>query len=242
MAGSVPALTRGIKIFRLLEGKGDLSLDEVTVQTGYPKASVLRLCEGLVELGMVSRDPQTKRYASEMRLMPKGAGEDFQTRLKAVLAGLAEETGVAAEWYVCGNEGMSMIERAQSPEAMVQIRAQVGFCRRWGAELDCVAMLGYAFGKAPKVSDDLTVYSPKGVRTQLTAAGATKRIRAAARAGGVVDANYNALGVRRMAVAVREGEFLLGVLSLAIHFTPDERSLEKARYRLLQEAAEELIG
>lgn len=59
MRTPVPGLYRGVQVWRRLCEVGEASLDQLAVQTGYPKASVLRMLKTLCDLELAERSGRT---------------------------------------------------------------------------------------------------------------------------------------------------------------------------------------
>ncbi|MFA5689832.1 MAG: helix-turn-helix domain-containing protein [Kiritimatiellales bacterium] len=242
MKSSVPGLSRGIQVWKVLCEQGDASLDQITQRTGFPKASVLRMLQTLCDLQLIARDEKTGAYRATARIVfAAGAAPEFELRVQQALEKLSAELQVTAEWYEPGADGLLLVRRASPPDAEVRVKARAGFLRRWNDELDAVAVLGYAFyNAAPKSRRGLWQYGSRGERVKIPAADAKEIISAAKRSGAAADENFNANGVKRTAAAVIRAGNLSGVLSLAMPFMPALDSEIPARTNAVRTAADEL--
>jgi DNA-binding IclR family transcriptional regulator len=241
MKTPVPGLYRGVQVWRRLCEADAASLDQLAVQTGYPKASVLRMLKTLCDLQLVERSDGGLYRAVARIASSEGAGRDFEQAVFQTLEKLSAELSVTAEWFEPDAQGLLLTQRCSPPEAEVHVKARSGFVREWGGELDAVAVLGYAFyTDVPSGRSKLLTYGPQGQPVILSAADARARIAAARRTRVVVDSCYNSNGVKRIAAAVlRQGE-LVGVLSLALAFTPSLDLKMEGLLKTLQQAADEL--
>lgn len=216
----VPGLYRGVEVWRKLCDAESASLDQLAGQTGYPKASVLRMLKTLCDLQLVERNEDGLYRAVARIASSEGAGRDFDESVSRTLKNLSAELGATAEWFEPDVQGLLLTQRCSPPEVEVHVKARAGFVRQWDDELDAVAALGYAFyDGAPSGRARLTTYGPQGQQLVLSAKEARERIEAA-RAGVLADSCYNTNGVKRISAAVLRNGELSGVLSLALVFTP----------------------
>jgi DNA-binding IclR family transcriptional regulator len=56
---AAPALERGIRVLKYLEGKDPVSLDSIARATGYPKSSLLRVLDTLINQDVADKDIST---------------------------------------------------------------------------------------------------------------------------------------------------------------------------------------
>ncbi|OGV65152.1 MAG: hypothetical protein A3K19_26830 [Lentisphaerae bacterium RIFOXYB12_FULL_65_16] len=235
----VPGLKRGVAVLRLLEDGHPARLEDLAARSGLPRASLLRLLETLAAMGLVVRDPGSKRYRGLARVMPLSDGTaSWRAVLAGVLARLAEATGQTAEWYEPSSEGLVLTERAESALGQVHVRARVGFLRTWTEELESVACIGWAFHQpADSALPAFWEWSAKGKQAKIPPKVAARRVAQARQSRFRMETNYNHNGVRRMAVAVLQKGKLRGVLALAQCFTPDaDRQTARRREALTSEA------
>jgi len=222
MKTSVPGLYRGVQVWRCLSETDEASLDQLAGQTGYPKASVLRMLRTLCDLHLVERGNPSGLYRSSARIVfSEGSGPDFERCTEKILERLSAQLDVTAEWFEPPEKGLLLARRISPPDTEIRVRARTGFLREWGDELDSVGAMGYAFySNAPSPGKKLWMYDSKGDRGELSAADARAFITTAFNDGVLADTCYNSNGVKRIAASVvRNGE-LAGVASLACAFTP----------------------
>ena len=220
----VPGLYRGIQVWQLLSRSGELSLEQISDQSEYPKASVLRMLNTLRKLNLVERDQSTKNYRANAHIIRSDIDRaDFKTRVQQCLEGLSTSLETTAEWYEPGEEGMLLKQRSSPLNAEIYVAARAGFFRRWNSELDSVAAMGYAYCKsAPEleIQKNLWVYGPIGEHIPVDRNSVEDIIRISKKNNYMIDANYNSRGIKRISCAVSPNGKLAGIISLALIFTP----------------------
>ncbi len=215
-ASAAPALSRGLTLIGLLADGRPRGLEEIVRQVGWPKASVFRLLEVLVESGVVEKD-ETRNYRGLQALIPLRQRDETLAR-RQVMAELAAATRQTVEWWTPGPAGLVMIEQRHPEGAIVLVRAAVGFVRPWDGEMEAVIRVGRAFAsEALPPLQEPNVYSADDVRESLTPAAAEALVGQTRAAGWAIDPFLNGNGVRRAACPVRSGGRLRAVLALAGH-------------------------
>lgn len=236
---SAPALARGIAVLRYLEIEPEASLETITRRLNWPKASLLRILGTLCELGLVARDPGSRRYRLKVRLVAQDPSDrDFASTVQESLDRLAERTGQTAEWYQPAEQGMLLVQRREPPDNEVVIRSGIGFVRKWTGELNAVCLAGYAgCDRSPEPRTDFWAYVRHGVAAKLSAAEVKERIARVQTQGFAADAAFNDNGVRRMACGVGHQTRFKGVLALAERLMPGGGVRKKYLALLQQEAS-----
>lgn len=211
-ADPAPALSRGIALLDLLNRDGPQVLERLAVETATAKSTALRLLAGLERLGLVARDPATRRFHARAAVVRGRDGGAEAARVRQVLAGLARDAGHAAEWWEL-REGLPvMADRADPEDASTAVRARIGFVRE-AREADAVVVVAMAFaGLAPaarptQARDRRQVAVARG---ELLAQVAACRQR-----GMAADSGINGNGVRRFAAPVLADGALRGILAIA---------------------------
>lgn len=99
MKTPVPGLYRGIQVWRRLCEAGDASLDQLAIQTRYPKASLLRMLKTLCNLQLVERGAGGLYRATARIASSEGTGPDFEQAVFQTLEKLSSELGATVEWF-----------------------------------------------------------------------------------------------------------------------------------------------
>lgn len=239
MSEIVPGLQRGFYVLSFLSDGVAKSLDEITKQTGYPKASVLRMLYTLEQIGAVERDVAGKEYrALSVITSIEGNNGVFNRLVDNVLAKLSAETGLSGEWFIPQENGMYLARRASPPTGELWVIARTGYTRNWYDEFDCVAILGHTFANPNKKSfseGSIWQYTEEGGKknlthdqilqilktTKLAVTQAVAKVDSETSDETISDPFFNSNGVLRIAHGVFDKDSLKGVLALALPFRPD---------------------
>ena len=209
-----PALQRGIEILHLLKKKDSLNLEEISHAIDAPKASVLRLLYTLDDMGIIMKDPLTKRYTAK-HVLSRVRASISDAEIQVFLQELAQSSNRRAEFYRTSATG-STIELVATPrQAEVSVSVSVGYLRDWTSELEAVCAVAHAFeSSAPQITK--AIYPAGKVSKKITSSHARSIINEIKKSGMQIDSTYNSNGVRRLAIALVDPEqTLLGIIALA---------------------------
>jgi DNA-binding IclR family transcriptional regulator len=210
-----PALDRGIQIIRLLKDRPPLKLEEVSSLLSLPKASVSRLLWTLEQAGVVTRDPNSKRYRA-LQMLSSIHDPLSDVEIQRHLDALSACTQRRAEFYRCDENGSTITHVSSPLQQEVSVTAQIGFVRNWSSELDAVCAIGHAFfSHAPTLSRSIHQGGCIAQNIRLSPREAKSHIASLVTSGAALDEDYNANGVRRLAAPlIYLGEFR-GIVALA---------------------------
>lgn len=227
-----PALERGIRALQLLSEHCEMSLDELSQNLKVPKASMLRMLNTLIKMGLVDKF-SNKTYQSKVKFL-KLDDQEIRHRktIESVLEELCQLVLFTVEWYTANDLGM-VIEVSKWPNPERRIVAGEGFVRAWQSELDAVALLGYAFFYRGEAQfRGCWGYNSNGERVRYGEQKSQQMVSKTVKKQSAFDENFNLNGVRRMAKVVFEKEKPIGVLAIAERMTvssdPKARELRKA--------------
>jgi DNA-binding IclR family transcriptional regulator len=216
MSKSSSSLTRGITLLRLLHASQAYSLEKLVKLTGFPKSSLFRMMQELVDLGVVERLDNRKYVLKEIMLPVQE--QAFEERLHVIMERLSSACAQTVEWYLPGQAGMVLTRRQLSIEAETGVRARIGFVREWVGELDAVLAVATAWelfeGEAPSLDSYMAYLAPFEL-DRLSAEAACERIRQARRERVLVDRIPNPNNVRRTAGILEHENRAVGVLAIA---------------------------
>ncbi|HWL51414.1 MAG TPA: helix-turn-helix domain-containing protein [Chthoniobacteraceae bacterium] len=211
---AAPALNRGLALWMLLQEESPLTLEEMTARLSLPKASARRLLESLCRLGLIRRLAD-KRYEPLWALHSLRAPADrLREALAPRMAALCRESRHTVEWYEPTEEGLVLVLQ-ELPDTEVHVKARPGFLRTWGDELEATITLGHALIPGAPLPKTMERHQENGVRRPLSPGAVASLLDEARQWKTATDNAFNTNGVRRAAVAMMEGERLLGVLALA---------------------------
>ncbi len=83
---SVDALRRGLMVMHAIEQSSAVTLAELHLQTGIPKASLLRILKTLIESGWVVRNELERRFMPAASPGDSGPHSHWRSRLSALAA------------------------------------------------------------------------------------------------------------------------------------------------------------
>ena len=238
-ADPAPALSRGLAVLRALATDGPQTLEQLARASGWPKSSLLRLLRSLAAFGAVRRDAATKRYHALLTLAPLGdRGPGLLEQAAPVLDALCAEAGQTTELYAWGDGALTMIDRREPEEALVSVRARIGFQRNL-AEVEALSQVVHAFDESTALPGKPWAWRG-GKRTTLSITATRKAVAEAKRRGVGIDLGVNEFGIRRYAAPLLSGDRLVGVLAIAQFCTPRDTNASSDLRDALREAAQRL--
>lgn len=221
--------------FRADEG---LTTQEIIQRSGLPASTVYRLIAEFEELGLLYK-------TADKRLHPNFRFErllSFDTlspeRLTTACARISDTLEAASEIIVLQGHNLFWHVVRQHPMQAIRLRAHAGYVRET-RELDSITRVALAHVPLAFIEKhwDTTAFHNVGVdHTPLTFDKVRERLAAVAPDGVEYDLEGNAKGVRRFAVAVRDGQRIACLLTVAEAATPmrDEAAhVERIRALLL---------
>ncbi|ATE56857.1 MULTISPECIES: IclR family transcriptional regulator [Actinosynnema] len=230
-SGGVQSLQRAFDLLeRLADAGGEASLSELASASGLPLPTIHRLIRTLVDLGYV-RQHDNRRYALGPRLirLGEGAGRQFGTWARPLLAELVDETGETANLAVLDGDEIVYVAQAPSRHSM-RMFTEVGrrvLPHATGVGKAVLAALPRDRARELLERTGLPARTPNTI-TDLGAMLAELDLVAAR--GHALDEGEQELGVRCVAVVVPGGP------------TPAAVSVSGPEGRLTREAAEGITG
>ncbi|GAA2662620.1 IclR family transcriptional regulator [Actinosynnema pretiosum subsp. pretiosum] len=230
-SGGVQSLQRAFDLLeRLADAGGEASLSELAAVSGLPLPTIHRLIRTLVDLGYV-RQHDNRRYALGPRLirLGEGAGRQFGTWARPLLAELVDETGETANLAVLDGDEIVYVAQAPSRHSM-RMFTEVGrrvLPHATGVGKAVLAALPRDRARELLERTGLPARTPNTI-TDLGAMLA--ELDLVAERGHALDEGEQELGVRCVAVVVPGGP------------TPAAVSVSGPEGRLTREAAEGITG
>ncbi|HCE46236.1 MAG TPA: hypothetical protein DET40_22045 [Lentisphaeria bacterium] len=236
-----PALEKGLKILTRLSANRPQNLESLSKDLGEPKASVLRYLDTLMLLDLIGRDPVSKEYCSKIAIVRMdSAGRDLSGKIQKLLDSLAGKTCRTAEWYVPNGGRMVLMQRSEPEDAMIHVKAKIGFERMLDDQFEAVARIAISNLGAGVSGRNYWVYKG-GERKSISEEACRRILRSDRENGFAIDVEYNDNGVRRYAVPVfNQGKFA-GVIALAENFRPDADSQIPRISKILKEEIKRII-
>jgi len=195
------------------------SLEQLAREVAYPKPSLFRLLQTLIDCGMVEKTTQLRYFPLQI-LQPFQPETDlFPARLDHLMKEISSRTHATLEWFTPSENGL-VLEKQEHPDSEVRVVARPGFLREWQGELDAVAMLGYAFAPEAPSYERGRAYIRNGGWENLEPEQARLHIERARERKVASDLAFNANGIRRTAAAIFAPDWR-GILSVAVAYRFD---------------------
>jgi DNA-binding IclR family transcriptional regulator len=194
-----PALTRGLRLVAILSSEGACSLDRLAKITGWPKASISRLLQALINAGVAERETSTKRYRTLLRFIPGDSrAQRLREKCRNHVTWLATCAKQPVEVYALSAEGMTMVDRAAPELAPLPVVARLGHTRP-RLELDAVNQIAIACAQDGNIPA-LNYYASADHKKCVLTPDAVQRIIQTVRKRGIAaDIGVNRNHVRRFA-------------------------------------------
>ncbi len=232
-----------MNILQILANNGPATLEQIVDRTGFPRSSVHRILSTLIEMNLLEKPDNSPRYRALQCLRPlcESTPLSFEEQLADTMSDLAAQTEQTVEWYVEMPDGAVLVSRRQPKGSQVHIIAQPGFLRLWTGELEAVCqVLRSHSSNAPSHFSGMWTYNAQGQRVKLKVAETKNIVEQSRRDKIGVDPHYNTNGVRRIAAPVMHKGRLVGIMALAMCYTPDWQKKETTLRKNLKSAAESL--
>lgn len=161
------------KIFTVLEAviahqDNGLSFSDVAAETGLPRASVHRALKGLVDLGYLNYNPETKRYRGALKLANLGSEVvghfDLREHARPYLLEMHRNTGHTCNMGIKnGNRGIH-IDKVEAQDYGIKLCSEVGK----SFPLHCTGMGKSLLAWSPQEEVDAVLAEPLEVFTEKT--------------------------------------------------------------------------
>ncbi len=211
-----PALTRGLRLVAILSSEGACSLDRLAKITGWPKASILRLLQALINAGVAERETSTKRYRTLLKFIPGDSrAQRMREKCRNHVTWLATCAKQPVEVYAHTTGGMTMIDRAAPEQAPLPIVARLGHTRP-RFELDAVNQIYLALIiKDMNPTGSYHAYF-REKKSTVPAHTVTEILEQVAKRGVSIDLEVNRNHVRRFAAPIyNKSSTCIGALCIA---------------------------
>jgi DNA-binding IclR family transcriptional regulator len=232
-----PSVKRAFEILKLVSTTKDgIGISEIARGLGMAKSTVHGMTSALEEVGVVLRDPVTKRYTLGFTLFELGKNAYSQIDLKDLARPVAEElmerTSASVFLGVLNWDHVTVLDVVE-PRTELKITAPIG---------TTLPLLAGAVGKVflSKLNEEEVrrIIKTKGL-TRFTENSITsterylQEIRAARENGFATDDEEYIMGVRAVAAPIREAEPLMS----AIWVVGLKASLDEERMKLVTQYA-----
>jgi DNA-binding IclR family transcriptional regulator len=197
---SVPALERGFAILEAVaRSRSGLTLSQLTRTLDLPKSSVFCLLLTLERMGYLFRNPVTKRYQCEMKLVRIAGqaleGITLRDKARPVLRRLLEQTNLTVHMGIAGENEVTLIEKLD-PHTSSSMATWVGK----GLDFHCTSLGKCLLAFSPETDVDRILKNHALLRHNENTIASTQRLKtelAKVRSlGFAVDDEEEEIGVR----------------------------------------------
>lgn len=225
MKYKAPAVHQSVEVMELLIESGPLTLARIADQTGFSKATLLRVLETLETHGWISRNPGARTFESQIIIRSKRDFTDYPEEcIQKILDDLSASTNHTVEWYQIKDRYTEIIQRSEPTGRVVRINAKLGFRRFYSAELEAVIRVAAAAGivdcRKFEPADGYRFYrNGEAIHIQLDEA--LQLVSQVDESLLIYDREWNSQGIRRHAIGIKsQSTGLAGILAVATSFTP----------------------
>lgn len=228
----VTAVLRGLEVLRVVNRTMPATVKEIHYETGFDKATIVRMLETLIHAGYVARDEATGGYRVIGRVRQLSSGFSAHDRAAEIcapiLARFRRSVGWPSDFAMRDAESMIVVQTSRSEGPMF-------FNRRPGFRAPILTTsLGKAYlafcaqGEAAEIMS-LLQSGPAGAKAVMPRNMETKLAGIRAAGFAVMDDSYSQSqyngAITAMAVPVFEGETLRGAVNIMLlrdAVTPEE--------------------
>ncbi len=220
----VGSTARVLAIIKALstDAEEGLTPQAVIERSGVPASTVYRLLTELEETGLVYRTVDRRvraNFTFERRLSFE---QISPARLTAACSAISNRLETASEIIVLQGQNLAWHEVRQHPGQAIRLRAHAGFVRAT-FELDSITRMALAYCSIHLIEKywDTTAFYDVGIAGSRLAWDDVRAVlQGVDRDGMQFDLQGNAKGVRRFCVAVRDGQRIACLLTVAEAATP----------------------
>ncbi|WP_193182955.1 IclR family transcriptional regulator [Nisaea sediminum] len=209
-SGVISSVDHAVDLIEMLSVHGTATVSEIARTTGLPRPTVYRLLRTLAARKITGMDG--KRHHLTLRLHELGVRarsvDMFQQRVQPILDRIVAATGLTAHLAVRDGNTAAFVAKRDGPEAM-PMASRIG----WRGPLHCTAV-----GKVLLAEDDSQPELPLVRQTNQTIVDPSllaKALEDVRRDGYALDDEELLPGLRCVAVPWRDGEALIGAISVS---------------------------
>lgn len=131
LRSTVRSLAKGFRVLEALSSeKGELTLSEIAAAADLDPGTTFRMLNTLVDLGYVSRLPESRRFTLTLKILDLGfhaiARRDVRNLVRPVLRSLVNDVSEAASFAVLDGADVLYIERVRAGMARLGVDIRIG--------------------------------------------------------------------------------------------------------------------
>ncbi|MDR3296238.1 MAG: IclR family transcriptional regulator [Clostridiales Family XIII bacterium] len=209
------------KVLQIIEimsqNRGAMKLQDISVKSGLPVSTALRMVNTLLSYGYVRQDPVTLRYALTLKFAQLGSLVSSQFRITDImrpyLIELSDKSGEAVCYAADQDMELIYMDVIDGPDGILKVMQRIG--KR--APLHCtgigkIMLLNYSQKELRHFvsAKGLLSYTPKTIVTKETLQRELEKVR---RAGYAMDDEECELGARCVAAGIKDytGRYIGGI-------------------------------
>lgn len=128
---TVQSLAKGFRVLEAFTAESDeLTLSQIAAKAELDPGTTYRMLNTLVDLGYVSRIPESKRFSLTLKILNLGfhaiAHTDLRSLVRPVLRGLVSETSEAASFAVLQGTDVLYLERVRAGITRLGVDIRIG--------------------------------------------------------------------------------------------------------------------
>jgi len=128
---TVQSLAKGFRVLEAFTAESDeLTLSQIAAKAELDPGTTYRMLNTLVDLGYVSRIPESKRFSLTLKILNLGfhaiAHTDLRSLVRPVLRGLVSETSKAASFAVLQGADVLYLERVRAGITRLGVDIRIG--------------------------------------------------------------------------------------------------------------------
>jgi IclR family pca regulon transcriptional regulator len=128
---TVQSLAKGFRVLEAFTAESDeLTLSQIATKADLDPGTTYRMLNTLVDLGYVSRIPESKRFSLTLKILNLGfhaiAHTDLRSLVRPVLRGLVSETSEAASFAVLQGADVLYLERVRAGITRLGVDIRIG--------------------------------------------------------------------------------------------------------------------
>lgn len=209
-AGTISSVHHAIGVIEMLSKHGTATVSEIARSTELPRPTVYRLLRTLEARRITAVDG--KRHYLTLRLHELGVTarsvDQLQLRVQPILDRIVAATGLTAHLAIRDEQSAAFVAKRDGPEAM-PMASRIG----WRGPLHCTAV-GKVLLAETGLPEDLALIAQTG-RTITDPVQLADALTSVRRDGFAVDDEELLPGLRCVALPWRDGEALLGAISVS---------------------------
>lgn len=246
LRSTVQSLAKGFRVLEAFSADNEeLTLSQIAAAADLDPGTTFRMLNTLVELGYVSRIPESRRFALTLKVLDLGfhaiARTDLRSIVRPILRGLVGETNEAASFAVLQGADVLYLERVRAGITRLGVDIRIGTTVPATQTAIGQSILAFLPEKEVDKVQQLTPLTPFIMKPHASELALPELLRRIRDDGYILTESLFTDGLRILAVPVLDIDgYPVGAISIA---APTVRcSAEELRERALSSAQEAAVA